>query len=226
VKGWAVERLQCGNKNLKLYTTESAAVVCGGMGFEAARSATEAMLERIAPALLISAGFARAMISDLRVGDIVIPAEVFDMAKKKSFPSLFGTGQLWTSSQVIENSASPTGLPLGECKAMDMEAAGVADAAKAHDIPFIAVKAISDEAHFKMPPLGAFIRADGGFRTARFLLHIAVRPGTWRPVAALAINSNLAAGKLCRALESLIEYGTFQGYDLNVELTRVAKGCS
>ena len=226
VKGWPAERILCGSGNLRLYTSDSAAAVCAGMGAGAARRATEAVLARMTPSLVISAGFARALISDLRVGDIVIPAEVVDLEKKKSFPTLFGAGQLWTSSQVVENSAPPEGLQLGECKGVDMEAAGVAEVAAARGLPFVAIKAISDEADFKMPPVGAFIREDGGFRTAAFLLHISVRPRTWQSVAALAINSSLAAEKLCRALQSFIEHQTFQGYDLNRELARLADGAA
>ena len=102
-----------------------------------------------------------------------------------------------------------------------MEAAGVAEAAAAHNVPFVAIKSISDEAQFKMPPVGKFISADGAFRTAAFAMHVALRPRTWGAVAALAANSSLAAEKLCTALRSLIEYKTVQGYDLQVELAKI-----
>jgi len=204
-----------------LFAGDKAVVVCAGMGKEAARRATEAVLQRIRPELIVSAGFARVLTSDQRVAEIVVPAEVFEVATKESFPTLFGSGQLWTSFQVVEDSSPPAGIKLFDCRGVDMEAAGVAEVAAAHGVPFIAVKSISDEAHFKMPPVAQFIRPDGGFQTAAFLFHVGMRPRTWPGVVALAINSNLAAEKLCGALRSLIDSRTIQGFDLNVELARV-----
>ena len=51
-----------------------------------------------------------------------------------------------------------------------MEAASVARAAQAHDITFVGLKAISDEANFEMPPMERFIASDGQFRTGAFVL--------------------------------------------------------
>ena len=50
-----------------------------------------------------------------------------------------------------------------------MEAAAVARAAQAHDITFVGLKAISDEANFEMPPMERFIASDGQFRTGAFV---------------------------------------------------------
>ena len=49
-----------------------------------------------------------------------------------------------------------------------MEAAAVAAVAQERGIEFAAVKAISDELDFVMPPVGRFVDADGKFETARF----------------------------------------------------------
>ena len=224
VKSWTTERVACEGKSLRLHSSEKAVVVCAGMGAAAARRAAGALLERITPSLIISAGFARALVSDLHVGDVIIPAEVLGIATKKSYATLFGAGQLWTSDKVVENSDVPSELRLFEGKGVDMEAAGVAEVAAERRIPFIAVKAISDELTFVMPPVGRFIRQDGGFRTAPFLRYVSVRPKIWRSVVALAINSSTAATRLCSALGSLVEHRTVQGYDLNVELARLSGG--
>jgi adenosylhomocysteine nucleosidase len=85
--------------------------------------------------------------------------------------------------------------------AVDMEAAAVARAAQAHDITFVGLKAISDEANFEMPPLERFIAGDGQLRTAAFAAYVAVRPWLWVRVFQLARNSSIAAEALCEWLE-------------------------
>ena len=42
-----------------------------------------------------------------------------------------------------------------------------------------AVKAISDESDFVMPPMDEFIAEDGAFRTESFVLFAALRPWLW-----------------------------------------------
>ena len=82
-----------------------------------------------------------------------------------------------------------------------MEAAAVARAAQAHDITFVGLKAISDEADFEMPPLERFVTGDGQFRTSAFAGFVALRPWLWLRVFQLARNSNKAAAALCEWLE-------------------------
>ncbi len=77
-----------------------------------------------------------------------------------------------------------------------MEAAAVARAAQAHNLPFIAVKAISDDVNFEIPEMSRFIRT-GQFDTTRFVLHIAVRPWLWLRVFRLARNTKIASENLC-----------------------------
>ena len=48
---------------------------------------------------------------------------------------------------------------------VDMEGAAVAQVAKEHGLEFAAVKAISDDADFPMPPLNRFIDENGKFAT-------------------------------------------------------------
>jgi adenosylhomocysteine nucleosidase len=81
-----------------------------------------------------------------------------------------------------------------------MEAAAVARAAEAHGLRFAAVKVISDDASFAMPPMERFIANDGGFRSAAFALHAAVRPWLWVSVFRLARNSTEASRRLCEYL--------------------------
>ena len=85
--------------------------------------------------------------------------------------------------------------------AVDMEAAAVARGADAHGTPFVAVKAISDEAGFEMPSLDKFIARDGQFQAGRFALYAALRPWLWPGVVRLRANTQKASRALCRSLE-------------------------
>jgi hypothetical protein len=77
-----------------------------------------------------------------------------------------------------------------------MECAAVARAALTHNLPFIAIKSISDEYDFELPEMQAFIK-DGEFQTRRFALHVALRPWLWFSVLCLARNTKIASENLC-----------------------------
>jgi hypothetical protein len=65
---------------------------------------------------------------------------------------------------------------------------------------FVAIKVISDESSFLMPPMERFIRSDGTFRSGSFALYAALRPWLWGPVLRLARNSAKASYRLCEFL--------------------------
>jgi hypothetical protein len=69
----------------------------------------------------------------------------------------------------------------------------------------MAIKAVSDQLNFPIPPLSRFVNANGKFETVRFLAWVAIRPKWWSVVHQLNANSNLAAANLCQALGHLIE---------------------
>jgi hypothetical protein len=85
-----------------------------------------------------------------------------------------------------------------------MEAAAVAKGAEARGLQFAAVKVISDESGFPMPPLERFLAADGSFQSGSFALYSAMRPWTWGTLFRLARNSSVAARSLCAKVESMI----------------------
>ncbi len=88
---------------------------------------------------------------------------------------------------------------------VDMEGAAVAQVAKERGLEFAAVKAISDDASFPMPPLMRFIDENGKFDTRQFLVYIALHPKWWATLGKMRKNSKAASANLCRALEHLIE---------------------
>jgi adenosylhomocysteine nucleosidase len=183
-------------------------IVCGGIGAEAARRAAEAMIALYQPALVISVGFAGALDADLRVGEIFSPAVVLDARDGSRFEIDGGKGVLVTFMAVATSQQKANLAQAYSAQAVDMEAAAVAIAARAHGIPFAATKVISDGLNFEMPQTARFIDSQGKFRTASFAFFVALRPWLWRPVAILARNSNKAAKMLAGHLRTFPQHLT------------------
>ncbi|MGA9800192.1 MAG: hypothetical protein WBQ68_14365 [Terriglobales bacterium] len=201
IKQWRpVEREHDGRK-YKFFENDRAVLVCSGIGPEAARRAAEAIINLYAPVLVQSAGFAGALDSTLKVGTVLTPICVIDAKDGSRIEA--GVGY-WVVVSVDQPASVRQKAKLAEAywaHAVDMEAAAVARAAQVHDITFVGLKVISDEADFEMPPMERFIAPDGQLRTTAFVTHVAVRPWLWLQVFQLARNSSIAAAALCEWLE-------------------------
>jgi adenosylhomocysteine nucleosidase len=201
IRQWqSVDREYDGRK-YRFFHNERAVLVCSGIGAEAARRATEAIINLYAPVLVQSAGFAGALDPTLKVGTVLTPICVIDAKDGSRIEA--GVGY-WVLVTVDHPASVEQKAKLAEAywaHAVDMEAAAVARAAQAHDITFVGLKAISDEASFEMPPMGRFIAPNGQFRTAAFAVYVALRPWLWRRVIEMASNSSTAANALCEWLE-------------------------
>ncbi|MFB3814554.1 MAG: phosphorylase [Terriglobales bacterium] len=190
-----------------VFESDSAVVVCAGIGAEPARRAAQAALEGFRPPALVSAGLAGALTGEYRVGDVICPATILDaqgaaISATIEIAACNRRGVL-VSSPVVAGRANKRSLAERYgADIVDMEAAAVAQVAAQHEVPFVAIKAVSDELDFPMPDTTAFVDAQGRFLTGRFLLHTCVRPATWSVVSKLASNSAKASRELCRVLRT------------------------
>ena len=151
--------------------------------------------------MILSVGLAGALDPTLKVGNIFQPRFVIDVKDGSRVETREGTGTLLTISGIAGANQKAKYLNEYGPAAIDMEAAAVARAAQLHSIPFIAVKAISDEHDFDVPPMDGFVSPDGKFRTAAFAVFIAIRPWLWAGTMRLARNSEKASRALCAWLE-------------------------
>lgn len=190
------------DRDFIFFEQDEMVIVCGGIGIEAARRAAEAVISLYHPALLMSVGFAGALDAALHVGDIFLPAAVLDARDGSRFEIDGGKGLLVTFMEVAGSQQKATLAKAYNARAVDMEAAAVATAARAHGIQFAATKVISDGLDFEMPQTARFINAQGRFQTVGFALFVALRPWLWRRVAILARNSNQASRSLARHLKA------------------------
>jgi adenosylhomocysteine nucleosidase len=194
-----IEREHQGRKFI-FFQRDDVVLVCGGIGVEAARRAAEAVIVLYQPEVLQSVGFAGALQSDLHVGDIFVPALVIDTRDGSRMQTANGSGVLLTFTSVADAKQKASLAKAYGAQAVDMEAAAVAAAARAHGIAFFVVKAISDEVNFDMPETARFVDSQGRFHTASFAMYAAVRPWLWSRIARLARNGRKAAKALAEYL--------------------------
>ncbi|HEY6765977.1 MAG TPA: hypothetical protein VI386_14530 [Candidatus Sulfotelmatobacter sp.] len=224
IKNWRVREQRHSGYTFRFFENENVIAVCGGIGAEPARRAAESVIALYNPAMIYSAGFAGAANSTLRVADVVIPRRVIDARDGSSVDTETGEGILVSS----DSPASPqqkTKLHASyQADAVDMEAAAVAKAAQARRVRFRAVKAISDERNFELPPFDKFVRSDGTFLTAKFAGYVIPRPWLWGKVLKLQGNSTVAARALCHKLQQIISETDVEAIssltDLNVNTRR------
>jgi adenosylhomocysteine nucleosidase len=201
MKKWPVSRRDHGGRRFRFFEKNDVVLVCGGIGMEAARRATEAMIALYAPAIIYSAGFAGALDPKLKVGDVLQPRRVMDASNGSSVSLERGEGVLVSFGSVASLAQKAKLRDAFAAQAVDMEAAAVASAAEARGVEFAAVKVISDDSAFSFAWLERFVDSDGKFLEARFALYAALRPWLWPQMVRLARNSRRASAALCGWLE-------------------------
>jgi adenosylhomocysteine nucleosidase len=208
--GWRWREIEYDGRKYRLFengTGESceSALICSGIGAEHGRRAAEALIRESRPRRILSVGFAGGLDSTLKVGDIFKPRFVVNAADGSRTDTGSGLGILVSA---LEVSGRDQKLQLARsygASAVDMEGAHVAMAAVAHGIEFDALKSISDEVDFPLPPINRFVLPDGKFHQFRFAAHVAVRPRFWGATVRLAANSRKASRTLCSAIERYLE---------------------
>jgi nucleoside phosphorylase len=206
VKGARRTIVYAQNRTVRLFEMGNAVYACGGIGVISARVAADVAYKHAGGEVscFISAGFAGALIPELRAGDIVKPAVVINETDEVKVAASEGRGVLVTSGAITDRDQKRA---LGErysAQAVDMEAYAVVDVANIYKVRALVVKAISDELGMALPPLGKFVRDDGSFSTAGFIAYAAVRPWLWGMVGKLSTNSAVATAALCRELGALV----------------------
>jgi len=150
--------------------------------------------------MVISAGFAGALIPDLRAGDVVVAGKVMDAGDGSCVETGSGSRGLVSVAEMASVERKRVLGAKYDAVAVDMEAAAVAKSAGLRSVRFGAVKAISDVLDFEVPVVEGSVDAQGRFHEGRFLAGIALRPWVWGRVVRMAVNSSVAAKNLAETL--------------------------
>ena len=199
-------------------------VVEGGMGTAAASRAARLLIDELRPNLLVSAGFCGAIRPGPQVADLVICKRLFADDENGLHELIFPEhglptprlsaelqhkglrtwkGSFITTSGILTKSAVAESLPPDlPTPVLEMESSAVAQAAASSAVPFLGLRAISDDASeellFSLADL-----TDDQFRISipRVLLACLKKPGIIPQLARLAGNSGKAGKNLGAALE-------------------------
>ena len=188
------------------YRLRDAVLLCSGPGYRNASTAAKLVIEEFSPEMIVSIGFAGALASDLKIGEVFIPRQVISERNGSRFTSARGKERMLTAEAVVGEERKYELFKRFHVQAVDMEAAAVAEIAAARGCEFLAMKVISDELNSRVGFVGPFISAQG-FRTRAFLTHVAFRPWLWPAVGKLQRDTVRASESLCRAVRVLTEQG-------------------
>jgi adenosylhomocysteine nucleosidase len=203
VCGWQEHRLP--NKTV-LYTNDVAVVACGGIGPARATLAIQAAMAMKPVTALLSVGLAGACDPSLKVGDIVRAGVVVDTQSGERYSNSQFKQVLVSTPAIASVKEKQRLYESYRASAVDMEAATVARIAQAHNLPFQAIKAISDDASFELQELGRFVTPDGQFREAAFAAYSVAQPRLWSKLFHLAGNGKRALECLTAELNGQLDW--------------------
>jgi adenosylhomocysteine nucleosidase len=208
-----------------VYCSTSAAnrhvAVQAGMGRTRAAAATRLLIQRFSPQGIMSFGFAGGLVSELARGALIIGTEVVceDGARQwtmacrnlvEQFSAaadaeglLTHQGILVTSRHIVTDPTAKADLRAesGAC-AVDMETAGIVEAADEAGLPWVALRAIVDSASDALSPVClATLREDGHVAIGRLLWMIGRSPPALGHIVRLARDTAVARRHLSRVFE-------------------------
>ena len=207
VRGWRHESRN-GVDLWRLSRGEGAWIAaCAGAGTDAATRALVEVEKDGAVVMVLSAGWAGALRETYATGSAYRVARVIDARTGEDFGTASRAGEccLVTAGGFADQAEKRRLAAVHGADLVDMEAAGVARAAGRRGIPFSCVKGVSDGADDRLPAFDGFLKPDGRFAWARFILFAALRPWRWPALARLGANSRQAARSIRDCLLDILD---------------------
>lgn len=202
-------------------------IVEGGMGTTAASKAAKLLLAECAPQLLISAGYCGAVRPGPQTGDLVVCSRLLtaDQERVQELPlpggeqvaarlaaelQRFGLrawqGSFITTCSITTKSAISERLPEDMVHpVLEMESAAVALAAVGAGLPFVGLRAVSDDSSEELQfSLDEICGPDGQVAVLRVLGLLMRRPGLLGQFLRLAAGSAKAGKSLGKGMELIV----------------------
>jgi adenosylhomocysteine nucleosidase len=191
---------------------KSVAVIHTGVGRKTCRERMEVLLRRENFEYLISAGFAGALEKDLRVGHLLV-SENFSSPELLASPKLqladetTFLGKLLTVPRMVESVRDRETLNKKHgAAAVDMETEVIAELCRAHGVPMLSIRAISDTATepFPAPANVLFDVAQQRTDFLRLARHLATHPTALKRINAFRSRIAVARKALADALDQIV----------------------
>jgi adenosylhomocysteine nucleosidase len=176
---WPVDFARLGRLNGR-----EIAMVANGPGPKLAGAAVDAVKANQKMDALISIGFCGGLQPALHACDIFVATEVVGVspALQPATEKPFRTGKLLSVDRVVSTAAEKAQFGKAGADAVEMEAAAVAERAKRYNVPFYAVRVVTDTSEEDFPVDFNQMRShDGHFSRARILAAALRRPMTAIP---------------------------------------------
>ena len=199
------------------YEEKEILVLVGGVGIRKARNAAANLIHSRRPDLILSAGFAGGLDPSLSLGDAVIPSVIIDQsgacidAPRDMHAKLLQahpgavSGSILTTPRFIPDESEKKDLFYRyDALAVDMESMAVAGEAKAHGVPHLALRVISDTADQTLPSLSGFLDARGEIIPMRAVRYFARHPHRLIPTLRFLVGMGAAADSLTDLLVTAV----------------------
>lgn len=210
------------------FINDSVLVALAGTGPHNAQAAALLLIAQGATQL-ISWGCAAALDSPLKPGDLILATslinaeepqtEAFEITRawqshcQKQLGATLTTytGTLASSKTIIASSAHKKHLHTTTgANALDMESVAVAEVAKQHGYPFIAIRAIADPVNMDLPPaISAAMNTEGEVVLSRLLSYLVRHPTELLGLITVGLQFNAARSTLkvvAKQLNTLIRF--------------------
>lgn len=203
-------------------------LVESGMGTARAAAAADALVAAASPSAILSFGFGGAALPGLRVGDLAVGiaswfADTGGLALRQGIDRILAEGlaaeldracggvaqgEIVTSTRILRKGDLAQRLPAGMTSPiLDMETAAVAETAHRHGIPFVALRAVSDDSSEELAfSLDEFTDSDMAISTLKVLATIAHKPWIIPQLLRLARNSRVAGKRLAPGVLATVEF--------------------
>lgn len=226
VNGFELQRAQIGRASVDFLVT--------GMGVANARRSAEAVLTKDYDFCIVS-GFAGALKPSVKLGDVVAARKVQQdgsggtvICARNLWTRAFSDGakeiqSLLTADHVVNTAEEKARLaPFAE--AVDMESFAIMDAARARNLPAIAIRVISDSFDRDLPvDLDIMVDKQGNVSVGGVVRYVARHPLMLPALLRLGRESKTAAETLANFLEAHLKKMSFATHgQLPPELQEVA----
>ena len=191
------------------------AAVESGAGPKKAARATEALLAGHHPAWVVSSGFSGALREGIAIGDIVVATTLCRGDDEVATPHGMAAdpkkglhvGRFVTTDHVVRTVAEKRDLAARyDAIACDMESHAVAAVCRDAGVPFMAVRAITDDLAADLPvEVHALLESSGAARLGAAVGALWNRPESAKDLWKLRENAAAAARRLAPFLDSVIK---------------------
>lgn len=177
-----------------------------GVGATAMTTAVRWCLQgTLRPSVLCCVGFSGALQPGQRVGDLVLASEIVEPGGKRwpaFLPKICSsdaitTGRLLTVAAMVSDPREKQRLGQAyQALAVDMESAAAAQLCQQYEVPFVCLRAISDDLNTPLSPQLVDLLRDGRVSLPRLLANVMRHPTLMGELWCLAKNTRIAARKL------------------------------